>query len=65
MFPQPSSEFVDISINARRKQMLNQISDKLISQITPLNDQYKSLKNMREVEPQLITSGDRSNHETE
>ena len=30
-----AKDFVDISIEARRKQMLNQVSNDLISQITP------------------------------
>ena len=32
---QQTSDFVDISIEARRKQMLNKISDDMISQVNP------------------------------
>lgn len=39
---QQSTDFVDISIEARRKQMLNQMSDNLISQITPKGHQQKT-----------------------
>jgi len=39
---QQSNDFVDISIEARRKQMLNQMSDNLISQITPKGYQQKA-----------------------
>jgi hypothetical protein len=62
---QTSSEYVDISINARRKQMLNQISGQLISQIAPRDDQYQRLENTEEIEPQVINSEVRSNHEAE
>ncbi len=39
---QQSNDFVDISIEARRKQMVNQMSDNLISQITPKGYQQKA-----------------------
>lgn len=32
---QPFSEFVDISMEARKKQVLNQLSDKLVSELIP------------------------------
>lgn len=37
--PQRLPDFVDISMEARKKQMLNKISDNLITQITPKPDQ--------------------------
>jgi hypothetical protein len=39
---QQSNDLVDISIEARRKQMVNQMSDNLISQITPKGYQQKA-----------------------
>ncbi len=42
---QQSTDFVDISIEARSKQMLNKISDNLISQITPKGYQQKADEN--------------------
>jgi hypothetical protein len=62
---QPSYDFIDISIRARRKQMLNQMSDNLISQIMPRKDQHTTEENTEEDRPQIPDSGDRSNYETE
>jgi hypothetical protein len=39
---QQSNDLVDISIEARRKQMVNQMSDNLISQITPKDYKQKA-----------------------
>ena len=40
--PQQYTDFVDISVEARRKQMLSQMSNNLISQITPKGYQQKA-----------------------
>ncbi|MBN1849915.1 MAG: hypothetical protein JW932_15180 [Deltaproteobacteria bacterium] len=62
---QPAHDIIDISIKARRKQMLNQISDHLISQITSRKDQQNASKNIEKNELPFNVSGDWSNHETE
>lgn len=41
-FPHNTADFVDISIDARRRQMLNQMSNQLISQIAPLAYESKA-----------------------
>jgi len=62
---QPAHDVIDISIKARRKQMLNQISDDLISQITSREYFNNASKNTENDEPPLTVSGDWSSHETE
>ena len=47
-------DFVDISIDARRRQMLNQMSNQLISQVAPLA--YKS-EDKGESTEQYVKSG--------
>ena len=39
---QQAADLIDISIEARRKQILNQMSNKLILQITPKDHQQKA-----------------------
>lgn len=62
---QPAHNIIDISIKARRKQMLNQISDDLISQITSQEYHHNASKNAENDESPLAVSGDWNNHETE
>lgn len=57
-----SSDFVNISIKAKRQQMLNQISDHLISQIVS-NEYHHAGDNKSSGNPQSIEDGDRSGHE--
>jgi hypothetical protein len=42
ILPYTPSDSVDISMDARRKQMLSQMSNQLISQIVPMTDERRS-----------------------
>lgn len=48
---QQQADLVDISIDARRRQMVSQMSSRLISTIAPRGEEQKSLSDDVQVEP--------------
>lgn len=54
--PQQPADLVEISIDARRKQMLSRMSNHLISKIVPENQQEKSERKVASEEPSRYVS---------
>jgi capsular polysaccharide biosynthesis protein len=61
--PRSSSDFVNISVEARKKQMLNQISNDMISQVTYKSKEKKTEDNFSQANPLMNDSGERMLYE--